>query len=308
MEHLILAAYILLFASGFVGIGSLAAMSVRLRSSLVPNILAVLSLYTVGLAMVLVYYYLNNIVPLYAEYADHGKNALAILSSFIQASLYFFAFRIALKLKTGGRFRPLLRLLAASFSALVAFEGLILAFSRLFSIELPRLPFHPAVAAALSYIPVMTAIVLLGFSLLFAPLAGEHGAVKFLARGWAFSLFSFIPLTVVEWAMESLTSFSYKPLSVDFLFNFSVNTISIVAFIRSLRHESTFAVGEDTAARFGLTYRERDMVPLIAKGLANKEIAAELGISAATVRTHIYNLFQKVEAKSRIELLNKLKS
>jgi DNA-binding CsgD family transcriptional regulator len=314
MEHLILAVYVLLFASGFAGIGALAALSLRLRSALVPNLAAVLALYTTGLALVLVYYYLTNIVPLYAENTDGIKNTLAVVSSGIQAALYFFAVRIVLKLKAGGRFRPALRLTAACFGALVATEGAVLAIARLFSLPLPGLPVPPAAAAALSYVPVMTAIVLLGFSLLFAPLTGEHGAVKFLARAWAWCLFFMIPLTALEWALEVYGDFFYKPLSVDFLFNFSVDTVSILAFIRSFRSSPlpdetalTFAVGDDTAARFGLTYRERDMVPLIAKGLANKEIAAELGISAATVRTHIYNLFQKVEAKSRIELLNKLK-
>ena len=48
------------------------------------------------------------------------------------------------------------------------------------------------------------------------------------------------------------------------------------------------------------------MATLIAQGLTNKEIAFKLGISEATVRTHIYNLFQKVGAQSRIELLNLL--
>jgi DNA-binding NarL/FixJ family response regulator len=50
------------------------------------------------------------------------------------------------------------------------------------------------------------------------------------------------------------------------------------------------------------------MAVMIARGLANKEIAAELNISPATVRTHIYNLYQKVGARSRVELLNKLRS
>jgi DNA-binding CsgD family transcriptional regulator len=48
------------------------------------------------------------------------------------------------------------------------------------------------------------------------------------------------------------------------------------------------------------------MAELIGRGLSNKEIASELGISPATVRTHIYNLYRKVGAGSRVELLNRL--
>jgi DNA-binding NarL/FixJ family response regulator len=50
------------------------------------------------------------------------------------------------------------------------------------------------------------------------------------------------------------------------------------------------------------------LVPMIARGMVNKQIASELGISPATVRTHIYNLFQKAGATSRIGLLNALRA
>jgi DNA-binding CsgD family transcriptional regulator len=50
------------------------------------------------------------------------------------------------------------------------------------------------------------------------------------------------------------------------------------------------------------------MAIMIGRGLTNKEIAAELFISPATVRTHIYNLYQKVGAGSRVELINMLRS
>ena len=56
-----------------------------------------------------------------------------------------------------------------------------------------------------------------------------------------------------------------------------------------------------------LSAREAEIAVLIARGMANKQIAGELGISPATVRTHIYNLYQKVGAGSRVELLNRLR-
>ena len=47
---------------------------------------------------------------------------------------------------------------------------------------------------------------------------------------------------------------------------------------------------------------------LVFGGTAGLKIAAELGISAATVRTHIYNLYRKAGARSRVELINRLRS
>tara|TARA_R110002110_G_scaffold406421_1_gene626560 strand:- start:409977 stop:410687 length:711 start_codon:yes stop_codon:yes gene_type:complete len=54
--------------------------------------------------------------------------------------------------------------------------------------------------------------------------------------------------------------------------------------------------------RFGLTDREVDVLELIVAGAKNKEIARELGLSLATVKTHIQHLFHKAEVSSRTAL------
>ncbi len=54
--------------------------------------------------------------------------------------------------------------------------------------------------------------------------------------------------------------------------------------------------------RFGLTDREVDVMELIVAGANNKEIARELGLSLATVKTHIQHIFHKAEVSSRTAL------
>jgi DNA-binding NarL/FixJ family response regulator len=49
----------------------------------------------------------------------------------------------------------------------------------------------------------------------------------------------------------------------------------------------------------GLSTREVEILGLIAKGLRNKEIAAELGIGQETVQTHIKRLFVKLQVSDR---------
>ena len=58
--------------------------------------------------------------------------------------------------------------------------------------------------------------------------------------------------------------------------------------------------------KYHITEREFDVIKLIRKGMTNKEIGYELGISVNTVNNHIANIFQKTGVRSRIDLLNVL--
>lgn len=55
-----------------------------------------------------------------------------------------------------------------------------------------------------------------------------------------------------------------------------------------------------------LTKRETEMLGLLSKGLRYKEIADKLFISPTTVRTHIYNIYQKLHVQSRTDAINKV--
>lgn len=52
-----------------------------------------------------------------------------------------------------------------------------------------------------------------------------------------------------------------------------------------------------------LTWREQQVVKLVAEGLANKTIATRLGISARTVEGHLNHVFVKLDVTSRTELV-----
>lgn len=55
-----------------------------------------------------------------------------------------------------------------------------------------------------------------------------------------------------------------------------------------------------------LTPREAMLVQLVAAGLNNKQLCRELNISLATVKTHLLNVFRKMEVASRTELAAKV--
>ena len=54
-----------------------------------------------------------------------------------------------------------------------------------------------------------------------------------------------------------------------------------------------------------LTRREQEILEELSKGYRYKEIAAKLFVSLETVRTHISNIYEKLQVNSRIEALKK---
>ena len=57
----------------------------------------------------------------------------------------------------------------------------------------------------------------------------------------------------------------------------------------------------DRVVGAGLTTREREVLTLLADGLVNKQIAARLGISTNTVKTHLELLFEKLGVSTRAQ-------
>ena len=53
----------------------------------------------------------------------------------------------------------------------------------------------------------------------------------------------------------------------------------------------------------GITGREREVLTLIARGQSNVEIAGQLSLSLATVKTHVSRLLAKLEVRDRAQLV-----
>lgn len=64
-------------------------------------------------------------------------------------------------------------------------------------------------------------------------------------------------------------------------------------------------LSEDNLEMKKLSEREKEILLLLSDGLRYKEIADKLFLSTETVRTHIRNIYEKLQVNSRTEALNK---
>ncbi|MGN1164454.1 MAG: response regulator transcription factor [Candidatus Ornithospirochaeta sp.] len=134
----------------------------------------------------------------------------------------------------------------------------------------------------------------------------ENRLVKNVAMVFCIISLSIVPLLVVcsIWVSSRSLVFSVSELAYYIMYL----TFMYIA-LEKAEKASARRNGEPTLedfSAFHITEREFDVIKLIRKGMTNKEIGFELGISVNTVNNHIANIFQKTGVRSRIDLLNVL--
>lgn len=128
-----------------------------------------------------------------------------------------------------------------------------------------------------------------------------------------------VPDSIIAWAEAGIAGYVSREQSIDGL----ISTIECVArgeLVCSPRIAASILerVGELAALVRGeqpyadgpsrLTSREQQVVRLMGRGLSNKRIASDLGISMATAKNHVHNILNKLHLHRRSEVASLLDS
>jgi DNA-binding NarL/FixJ family response regulator len=105
-----------------------------------------------------------------------------------------------------------------------------------------------------------------------------------------------------------VVSVADAPGEEGFTLPFDVSAGQVLEAVTSARASGVHAEQSHRAeemARLGtLTRRERQILQLAASGRSGKEIAGSIDVSANTVRTHLQNVYAKLDVHSRLDLVS----
>ena len=313
MEQFLLVFYILFFATGFMGGAALFLLELRMQSRLLRPLLVFQLLFLLGMGLIVVYYY-GESKPGGIE-PNVAVTLMSILSA-INGAVYGIIIVLIRRISPPSIRRTVYPLIAEILAGIVVAKSIanIVVFTgahtrNSLAVTIGGAPFWNLGGHLFS----AAAMIAFGLFIRGKFSSNETNAVRRLLKAYGLCVIIFAPIGLIEYGVQVAELPWLRSISLDHFFYFAWNLISMSAAVRLFKPPKEGvpyldAVPEEHIKAFGLSARETEMAILIARGLANKEIAAELSISPATVRTHIYNLYQKTNARSRIELLNKLKS
>lgn len=152
--------------------------------------------------------------------------------------------------------------------------------------------------------------------IMFAATANDKMSLGYMVITTAMLIWNYVSYfwgeTSVYWGNSE---FIRAPLDLTIIFWLIINIVTLVyayheVFLKTFSESTEATSKNDTANRieevceqFKLTPREKELIELIYAGKSNKEIADLLFLSESTVKTHIYNIFRKMDVKNRVGVI-----
>jgi len=307
MEHLLIAYDILVIIIGFAALSNAVVWALRTGQDDLGNFSIVYGIYTLMVVILVLRKYLFVNVAAYSGRVWYYTWAMYEVLDFalVMAALYYFL--EAHKFRFGRR-------VAASFLfSMLICDGLI--FSPFGATldegeKIIRLGIGFWIAATW-YTVFFTCAISLGYWLLVRVWRTEK-------RTFTIGLLAFASVGYVEALLTTLRKFGATTRALGpgggFLYSsipYALYGVFLIVYF--LRYPLSAPLGSDEIpaeflSKYGITEREREIITKVMQGKSNEDIARELFISLATVKTHLYNIYKKVGIDSRYDLLARVRS
>ncbi len=103
------------------------------------------------------------------------------------------------------------------------------------------------------------------------------------------------PFKLIDISYSLFSIFVYLFIARHYIYNYEPEKKNLMMEIDTFYHQND------------VSKREREIIDLLLDGKSNKEIACELFISYNTVKTHVKNIYRKLEVSNRVQLVHKIK-
>jgi DNA-binding CsgD family transcriptional regulator len=308
MEHFQIAYYLVVIVIGFVVLSMAGFWFSKTKESDLINFCILYALFTLFLILsVLKKYLLVNVDGYSAQswYMILGISQ-ALNLWILVASIHFILGFYQLPYKNG--------ITSVFFLASLICLGLILSpFGTILDIESKSIQFGVGHrVTAIWYVVSFTFVIALGFGFLKHVWNSDKrnfmiGFLIFASIGYLETLIS-LPLSLFG---DSVSIVSENDTFFFSSIPYALYGIFLVRYFLSYPVPIPFETRELAAefvSNYGITGREHEIILKVVQGKSNAVIASELFISLATVKTHLHNIYKKIDVEGRYDLLARIRS
>ncbi|HEY5983889.1 MAG TPA: LuxR C-terminal-related transcriptional regulator [Anaerolineales bacterium] len=307
MEHLELAYELLVIMIGLATLSISLSWTLRTGEADLRNFMVLYALFTLALILALVTKYLALNVADYSPRTWYWLSGLRQVVDFavIVAVIHFLA--------NAYRIRARRWITLAFVALLVIAEGLVISpIGAVLDAETRVIRLGPGVEIASGlYLAAFTFAIVLGWGWLHRVWKTDRrlfviGLMIFATVGYLESIFGFSRLLHSPSASQAARG-TFLISSIPYaLYGIFVTVYFLRYFVpATVEVDQLFEAFLD---KYGITGRERQIILMVAQGKSNVDIARELVVSLATVKTHLHNIYGKIGVKSRYDLLARVRS